>query len=156
MRLQPEVLGEMTISMDLHPGRVGATFKVATAQARDLLNENLPLLRSALEAKGLDVQRLDVQLVEPAEPDEPQRAAPDKDGQTGGAGTQGRDAHSRREAHDTSAHGGAERSPQSPDGDESSRVQDAPAPMHAALRIWMQPVDAGGAHVLQIRLDAVA
>jgi hypothetical protein len=152
MRLQPEALGEMTINMDLHPGRVGATFKVATHQARDLLTDNLPLLRAALEARGLDVQRLEVQLAEPAEPAEPDRGDHDH---AGDAGARGGDARSRREAHDASANGGAWSSEPSP-GDGWSRVQDALALMHGELRLWAQQVDAGGAPVLRMRLDAVA
>jgi hypothetical protein len=163
MRLQPQALGDLTINMNLQPGSVGATFTVASAQARDLLQDHMTLLRSALEARGLDVERLDVRLAQPAEPGEGARADPrdqrnephdhQHPGEAGGEQTHGRDAHGRREAPFAtvtgSEAGGAQR-------DENVRAQDAPALGHSALRIWSQQVESGGARVLHLKLDAVA
>ncbi len=62
VRLEPETLGSMRIRMELTGGVVRATFEVTTLEARDLLGSRLDSLRSALEAKGLGVERLQVQL----------------------------------------------------------------------------------------------
>ncbi len=66
MRLQPEALGELKIKMSLDAGKVDAKFEVQTDQARQLLGKTMDTLRSALEARGLDVDRLDVQVANPA------------------------------------------------------------------------------------------
>lgn len=75
MRLTPETLGAMTIRVDLRDGALSASFATQTAQARDLLESSMPLLRSALEARGLSIERLAVELT-PATP--PQSDSPDR------------------------------------------------------------------------------
>lgn len=62
VRLEPETLGSMRVRMELSGGVVRATFEVTTPEARDLLGSRLDALRSSLEAKGLGVERLQVQL----------------------------------------------------------------------------------------------
>ena len=52
----------MKIKMHLFQGRVAASFEVGSDQARRLLEKSKDTLRSALEAKGLSVDRLEVQL----------------------------------------------------------------------------------------------
>jgi flagellar hook-length control protein FliK len=60
MRLDPPELGSMRIQMVLQQGTVSAQFNVSTDQAQQLLNRNLNALKSALEARGLTVERLTV------------------------------------------------------------------------------------------------
>jgi flagellar hook-length control protein FliK len=60
MRLDPPELGSMRIQMVLQQGTVSAQFNVNTDQAQQLLNRNMQALKSALEARGLTVERLTV------------------------------------------------------------------------------------------------
>lgn len=60
MRLDPPELGSMRIQMVLQQGTVSAQFNVSTDQAQQLLNRNLNALKTALEARGLTVERLTV------------------------------------------------------------------------------------------------
>jgi flagellar hook-length control protein FliK len=60
MRLDPPELGQLRIQMHLGRGVVSADFHAATAPARALLEKHLSVLRSALEAQGLTVERLSV------------------------------------------------------------------------------------------------
>jgi Flagellar hook-length control protein FliK len=62
LRLQPEALGDLKIRMALEPGKVAARFEVSTDQARELLGRTMDSLRTALEARGLAVDRLEVQV----------------------------------------------------------------------------------------------
>ena len=68
IRLQPEALGDLKIKMSLEPGKVAASFEVQTDQARHLLGKTMDTLRTALEARGLEVDRLDVQVADRAHP----------------------------------------------------------------------------------------
>lgn len=63
LRLNPESLGELRIRLEVYEGRVRARFEVAREPARELLDRALPGLRAALEAQGLEVERLAVHLV---------------------------------------------------------------------------------------------
>jgi Flagellar hook-length control protein FliK len=60
LRLEPDALGSLKIRMDLDAGRVEATLEASSDRARRLLDDALPALRSALEAHGLSVDRLEV------------------------------------------------------------------------------------------------
>lgn len=62
MRLTPHALGFMRIKLELRDGVVGARFEASTDQARRLLEQNMASLRTALEAKGLQVEKLIVRL----------------------------------------------------------------------------------------------
>jgi flagellar hook-length control protein FliK len=64
LRLKPESMGQVQIKLELNGGRVQATFRAEQSSARDLLSGSLDALRSTLEARGLSVERLQV---EPAE-----------------------------------------------------------------------------------------
>jgi flagellar hook-length control protein FliK len=149
MHLQPEALGDVKIRIDLQPGRIAALFEVESEPARQLLNQNLMLLRSALEARGMDVERLDVRIAQSAEPADPQDAD-ESDEHAGGAG----DHDPRREAR--TAPGTTVRAEQSPERDETGQSPEALPNIHAALRTWVQPAGTGGDPVMRIRLDAIA
>ncbi|MCZ6543269.1 MAG: flagellar hook-length control protein FliK [Planctomycetota bacterium] len=60
MRLQPPQLGDLRVQMTIARGVVTAQFHAATPQAHALLEQSLVVLRSALEANGLTVERLTV------------------------------------------------------------------------------------------------
>jgi hypothetical protein len=137
LRMEPASLGALKIRMDLDAGRVEATLEATSDRARRLLDDSLPALRSALEAHGLSVERLDVRLAESgpslrdgdaAERQGSFETAPDSDG--GAAWYAGRDGP----------------------GSEHPWAADAAEPMVAPDGIG---VGSGGAPVI-LRLDTVA
>jgi len=65
LRLKPETMGQLLIRLELDGGRVRASFQADHASARDLLASSMDALRTALEARGLTVERLQVE--DPAE-----------------------------------------------------------------------------------------
>ncbi len=67
MRLDPPELGSLRVQMTLHQGNVTAQLFASTAQAHGLLEKNLAMLRTALESHGLSVERLSVQVNQPAQ-----------------------------------------------------------------------------------------
>lgn len=92
LRLQPAALGDLKIKMELEGGRLAAQFEVGTKQARELLDKTMDALRSALEARGLGVDRLDVRYAERTDHPQGHGAAPEDQGRfgdAGGAGGQG-------------------------------------------------------------------
>lgn len=147
MRLQPEALGDMKIKMDLEPGRVAARFEVATDQARELLDKSMDTLRSALEARGLDVERLEIRVADRAMDGAGATTGEhEKPSGFGGAGGDGGQARAGSE-HPAQAGGMAGMPPGSPGSEEPPDPGSGP--------IVESRIDAGGARVW-IRLDAVA
>lgn len=76
MRLSPEVLGSLQVRLDLHGSTVAARFRVESDEARKLLDQHMPALRSALEARGLVVDRVVVDLLHQPNTDPQQQPAP--------------------------------------------------------------------------------
>jgi len=62
MRLEPTSLGKLTVQLQMKGERVSARFEATTEQARRLLETARSELRSALEARGLVVERVQVQV----------------------------------------------------------------------------------------------
>ncbi|MBL8989958.1 MAG: flagellar hook-length control protein FliK [Phycisphaerae bacterium] len=62
LRLHPEVLGQLRVQMEVSGGLVSVRLEVGSGQARDLLDATVANLRSSLEAKGLNVAKLEVQV----------------------------------------------------------------------------------------------
>ena len=60
MRLDPPALGQLRVQMTIARGAVTAEFQPGTAEAQALLDRSIATLRSALESKGLTVERLTV------------------------------------------------------------------------------------------------
>ena len=147
MRLQPEALGDLKIQMAMEPGRVEASFEVESEQARDLLTRSMDSLKAALEARGFEVDRLDVRVVDrhngPAgesPPDMqpgPQAGTDSRGGAAGDQGEPGRDGAGARAAHG------------------SAVIADSPGAEPPGWP-WSGPEDEGGARLVSIRLDAVA
>lgn len=65
LRLAPESLGELRISMKLEGAQVWAEIETSSDSARQLLEDQRDSLRGALEARGLKVERLEVSSVKP-------------------------------------------------------------------------------------------
>lgn len=62
IKLIPETLGEVRIVMQLDQGSVAVRIDATTEAAHRLLSDQLSLLRSSLESKGLNVERINVHL----------------------------------------------------------------------------------------------
>lgn len=63
LRLAPDSLGDLKISMKLDGPQVWASIQATNESARQLLMEQRDTLREALEAQGLKVERLDIPAV---------------------------------------------------------------------------------------------
>ncbi|HVZ92883.1 MAG TPA: flagellar hook-length control protein FliK [Phycisphaerales bacterium] len=98
IRLIPETLGLVRVHMEIASGRVTATLEATSAPAHELLNSNLGMLRSALESRGLSVDRLQVNLAAaPVQNENPTSftASHDRDGGTSSFQHDAADGHSR-------------------------------------------------------------
>lgn len=62
MLLNPASLGSLRIAMSIDAGSVSVTMEAVRPEAHELLNRNLQSLRTVLEARGLTVERMGVQL----------------------------------------------------------------------------------------------
>jgi flagellar hook-length control protein FliK len=60
MELHPAELGAIEVELNWNGGELEAIFRAAHGTTRDLLQENLPKLRTALEQSGTDVAYLGV------------------------------------------------------------------------------------------------
>lgn len=60
LRLSPRTLGDVRVDVHVREGSASATFRAENQSARDLLKGNLDALRSALEQRGVRVERLEV------------------------------------------------------------------------------------------------
>lgn len=96
MRLRPDALGDLRIHLDLNGTDVSAMFDVREESARRLLEESVDQLRSALEARGLRVGRIEFASSEQGDA-RPAHDAPNerREASTGGAGQ-----HEQRAAQD--------------------------------------------------------
>ena len=82
MRLQPPQLGDLRVQMTIARGVVTAQFHAATPQAHALLEQSLVVLRSALEANGLTVERLTVHLMQTTNAQATRQEAADEQSQS--------------------------------------------------------------------------
>lgn len=94
LRLHPENLGQVVVRVKVEHGQVTATLSASDPVARRLLASSVDDLRAALEARGMSVERVEI---EPAAAESPRAHAG-----AGGAGTEsgggrddGRDASER-------------------------------------------------------------
>lgn len=60
LTLTPEHLGQVDVRIVMQNGQLTAQFMTDSAMARDLLENQMPQLRSALHGQGLQVERLEV------------------------------------------------------------------------------------------------
>jgi flagellar hook-length control protein FliK len=66
LTLNPEHLGQVDIRIIMQNGQITAQFMTDNAAARDLLDNQMSQLRSALHGQGLQVDRLDVVVQQPS------------------------------------------------------------------------------------------
>jgi flagellar hook-length control protein FliK len=85
LHLKPQELGDLKIRLEIDGASVEARFEAATDEARGLLDQSIDSLRAALEAKGLEVERLSVHVAERTNEHDAQDAPPgDHGGRHGG------------------------------------------------------------------------
>lgn len=61
MRLEPETLGALRVQVNVSKGQVQAQFHASTLQAREMIQQHVESLRSALENQGLKLDRVHIQ-----------------------------------------------------------------------------------------------
>lgn len=61
LQLNPPDLGSLTVNLKIVGKEIQAVLRAENQEARQIISENMPLLRHALEAQGLRVSRLEVQ-----------------------------------------------------------------------------------------------
>ncbi|WP_285906535.1 flagellar hook-length control protein FliK [Pseudodesulfovibrio pelocollis] len=61
LQLTPENLGKLSIVLQVQGKEVNAVIRADNAEAARVINENIEVIRSALEGQGLKVEKLDVQ-----------------------------------------------------------------------------------------------
>lgn len=66
LQLNPPSLGQVRINMLMEQGAVSVRLEASNPTAHRLLNDNIAMLRTTLESKGMNVERLAVQLGQPA------------------------------------------------------------------------------------------
>ncbi|MEQ8769929.1 MAG: flagellar hook-length control protein FliK [Phycisphaerales bacterium] len=87
LKLTPEALGQVKVELNLKNGVANAKFEAATESARRLLTENMSTLREALEAKGVRVERMSVEMRSAETP--PEAARGERPGTDAGRAHQG-------------------------------------------------------------------
>jgi len=103
IHLKPETLGQMQLKVLAQDQTISVKMVAETAMARDIIENNIGQLRADLNALGLNVEKLDVEVLSTGDP-----AGKDAAGQRGGFGK-----HGRGTAH----HGGRDHTP----GDDQAR-----------------------------------
>jgi flagellar hook-length control protein FliK len=151
LRLQPDALGELKVKLDLTGTKVAASFEVGSDQARKLLDTTLTTLRSALEARGLQVDRLEIRVTDrPGHAPQTQDAGhPFGGADHGGAGGGDRGMPER----DAPGHGagfiGMGRIPPAAPTETGQAHGARPGPEPTVIQT-------GGVPLMRVRLDAVA
>ncbi|HRQ72131.1 MAG TPA: flagellar hook-length control protein FliK [Phycisphaerales bacterium] len=157
LRLHPESLGMVRVSMGVRDGVVTAQLEPTTRAARELLESGLSSLRAALEARGLHVDRLIVQPTAQhtpdgkAEPSSGDGGESDRAGGDGAPGT-GPEGHGRSDPRDAGAEVGAGAAPATDRAATDGAPSGWPSWMDGSAEIV---VTADGAAV-PIRIDLVA
>lgn len=118
LRLHPESLGMVRVSLGVRNGAVTARLEPTTTSARELLENGLSSLRAALEARGLHVDRLVVQPAAQSMPDGKADPSSDSGGESDRAGGDGAtrtgpEGHGRSDPRDAGAEADAGDAPPS-------------------------------------------
>lgn len=104
LRMTPDHLGEVRVELSVKEGKVSASFQAATEAARDLLVDSSDVLRLALEARGLHVEKLDFAVTDHGVP--PGADAPNwTEAGFGGAGADSGGAAEENAARSAPEHG---------------------------------------------------
>ena len=96
--LFPENLGQVDVKITMHNGNLVAQFMTEHAGAKDMLEQQMNQLRSALQAQGLQVERLEVT----QNTNSPQSQFNGQQGQQTGAGGQQQNRRSKERREDES------------------------------------------------------
>lgn len=131
LRLEPEHLGSLRVRVEVKGHKVTAGIEAGTESARRLLEEGRESLRAALEARGLQVERVEVRLNEHLS--DGVRDDADWEGSHGGGGEDAAGSWTSRDGEDR--RGGTTRRDHQEGRREASQpaVEPRPAPHHAAL-----------------------
>ena len=81
IRLSPPHLGSLHIEVTSRGGALSVRLEVQTAAAQTALMDNMPMLRDALVQSGMSLERIEVQLADPAGDDAQPRFSDDKEQQ---------------------------------------------------------------------------
>ncbi len=96
LRLSPEHLGELNIKLELRNGVLRARVETSTNEATKALEEGLPQLRAALEARGVRVDELTIQQSSDTT-DAPSDPGSNPDGDLSDSDQRGRDDRQRQD-----------------------------------------------------------
>lgn len=121
LRLTPDALGEVRVELNVKDGVANARLEATSESARRLLTENLSTLREALEAKGVRVERLSVELRSGTEAS-PEAARGERPGTDAGRAQQG----------DSSENGSRGAGSETGAGEDGRAAEDHAARQHAA------------------------
>jgi flagellar hook-length control protein FliK len=66
LKLSPPELGSMRLEISIHNGAITARAETETTAARNLLLDNLPMLRERLAQQDIKVQQFDVDVMDPS------------------------------------------------------------------------------------------
>jgi len=91
LKLRPDALGELTVRISVKGATVDARLRASTAEAHRLLEQSVESLRAALETRGLQAGRIEVEPTPhgtrpeaaPAQPHEPSSGAETQVGDEG-------------------------------------------------------------------------
>jgi hypothetical protein len=140
----------MRIHLQMSKGEVAARFEVSTPQARQLLESSLDTLRSALEARGLSVQRLNVETF--GAEHQPRAEHPGQHGRDGPGAKDGDPDDQGTTARDGRGRGGGPRGRTEP---ADAWGPDGAEPPSETLADGAEPDDRPG-YVYGLRLDTIA
>ena len=121
LRLSPEHLGEVRIKLSLRDGVVRARMETSSDDATKLLQDSLPQLRAALEARGVRVDELTIQ--------QPSNTAP-------GASDPGLDPDADMSGSDQRGRGDRQRSDTQPHPEDDSAGPIPSDPARTTQSIW--------------------
>jgi hypothetical protein len=170
LRLSPQELGDLKIRLHVEHGRVDARFEVTTQEAQAAVGDSFKQLRAALEARGLEVSRLDVQTVERRDPANPGGSDSGRDPDDSGPGFANQDHGAGGGDPGQQQEPGAERHrhhlgaqalglPVGLDGRPINEASAEPDQQWTPAPAWIRRTGAGtsgGAHPIETGLDAIA
>lgn|GEM_PF-2863534 len=161
MRLAPETLGDLKVTMKLDGAQVWASIEATTESARQLLEGQRDSLREALEAHGLKVERLEVSAVKQESGSEPRRTGVKDHAQASQEGLSSGMNNSSHAGEDRRSEEGWGRTPREFAIGGSARVADEMdaggagemlvTVRGAPVRVWTEPQG----QTMRLRVDAV-
>lgn len=161
MRLAPETLGDLKVTMKLDGAQVWASIEATTDSARQLLEGQRDSLREALEAHGLKVERLEVSAVKHESGSEPRRTGVKDHAEASQQGSSSGMNNSSHAGEDRRSEEGWGRTPREFAMGGSARVADdmdaggagemLVTVRGAPVRVWTEPQGQS----MRLRVDAV-